>query len=461
MALNTNATTVKNALESFVSDNGGAAMAVTDEYGHTEAADLELGLYLVVETKVPENVTVTCNPFLVSLPMTTIDGSEWNYEITVYPKNATGMPTLEKTVREAVASSGKTEAYTHTATASGKDTAEFQILSKLPTITSEASYLSVYTFTDRYDAGLAQPQNVTIEFYKDDACTEKITTWAADSGNFTPTFSGQTMTITMTEAGLAEINGADTVYGADSIYSGYSDCTMRITYSSVLNSDATAVYGSNGNNNTVKLIWMRSNADHSDYLEDDAHVNSYGVDLTKLFSDGAGDFSKVQFILENDTDGYYIQASGDNGVYYVTGIGVDASTATVFVPSEDGHIVIKGLEDDTYIATEIATADGYTLLKDAIEIVITANRGDACAECGETLVVASAEVNNKAVAMVADGESAGAIVPLTVVNTKGFNLPQTGSYGTWMFTVGGVLAMGAAVFILVKLRRKDEPTENN
>ena len=177
-ALNTNATTVKNALESFVSENGGTAMDVTDEYGHSEAAGLELGLYLVVETKVPENVTVTCNPFLVSLPMTTIDGSEWNYDITVYPKNATGDPTLEKTVREAVASTGKSETYAHTATASGKDTLEYQILSKLPTITSEASYLSCYTFTDRRDAGLAQPQNVTLEFYKDAACTQQAETYS-------------------------------------------------------------------------------------------------------------------------------------------------------------------------------------------------------------------------------------------------------------------------------------------
>ena len=104
-ALAANATTVKNALEAAVKN--GVAMTETDATGHTSASDMEQGLYLVVETCVPENVTSTCNPFFVSLPMTTIDGAAWNYDVTVYPKNQTGNPDLEKTVREAKNSTGK------------------------------------------------------------------------------------------------------------------------------------------------------------------------------------------------------------------------------------------------------------------------------------------------------------------------------------------------------------------
>lgn len=106
IALTANATTVKNALETVVK-NGGVVMTETDATGHAAASDMERGLYLVVETRVPENVTSTCNPFLVSLPMTTIDGAAWNYDVTVYPKNQTGNPDLEKTVREAKNSTGK------------------------------------------------------------------------------------------------------------------------------------------------------------------------------------------------------------------------------------------------------------------------------------------------------------------------------------------------------------------
>lgn len=68
--------------------------------------NLELGLYLVVETKVPEMVTSTCNPFFVCLPMTSSGGS-WIYDVTVYPKNLTGNPTLDKTLRESKDDTGK------------------------------------------------------------------------------------------------------------------------------------------------------------------------------------------------------------------------------------------------------------------------------------------------------------------------------------------------------------------
>ena len=73
--LEANSTTVKTAMENYIAANGGTAMPLTDSYGKTEAHDLELGLYLLVETKVPEMVTSTTDPFLVSVPMTTVNGN--------------------------------------------------------------------------------------------------------------------------------------------------------------------------------------------------------------------------------------------------------------------------------------------------------------------------------------------------------------------------------------------------
>ena len=246
-ALAANATDVKNALETAVK-NGGVVMAETDAAGHTSAENLEQGLYLVVETRVPENVTCTCNPFFVSLPMTTVDGAAWNYDVTVYPKNQTGNPTLEKTVRESMSSTGKntgsvsdiTDGYAHTATASVGDTVEYQIISTLPTITSKSSALTAYTYVDTLSKGIRYHKNdVVIEFFQDAGCTDKITTWDETSGKFTVAYddAANTMTIAMTENGLAEINESGSVY-TNSVQRGYSDCTMRITYAATLTSDA-------------------------------------------------------------------------------------------------------------------------------------------------------------------------------------------------------------------------------
>ncbi|WP_455225707.1 SpaH/EbpB family LPXTG-anchored major pilin [Gemmiger sp.] len=76
----------------------------TKKDGTVTFGDLQLGLYLVVESKKPVTVTKAVEPFLVSVPMTRIgeDGktipNEWLYDIHVYPKNSTskGDVTLKK-----------------------------------------------------------------------------------------------------------------------------------------------------------------------------------------------------------------------------------------------------------------------------------------------------------------------------------------------------------------------------
>mgnify|MGYP004479757653 CR=1 FL=1 len=455
-ALTANATTVKNALEAAVK-NGGVAMPETDATGHTSASDMEHGLYLVVETRVPENVTSTCNPFFVSLPMTTIDGAAWSYDVTVYPKNQTGNPTLEKTVRESKNSTGKNtgsltdikDGYAHTATASVGDVVDYQIISTLPTITSKASALSEYTYVDTMSKGIRYNKNdVVIEFFKDSGCTDKITTWDESSGKFTVAYDDaqNIMTIRMTDTGLAEINEAAIVY-TDSVKRGYSDCTMRITYAATLTADAKM--GDTDNPNGVVLTWRRTNNTYFDTLKDCCHVYTYGIDILKQFSDNGGDLRNVKFRLHNDTDDCYIIAEQKDGVYYAKGFAAKKADATTFVPNSSGHIVVKGLEDDAYSLTEIATDKGYVLLKDAVKIIIKANENGQCEKCGAKLLTASATVNGKDVTMT-DGN---AILPLTVVNNPGFDLPKTGGRGVWMYTVGGVLLLGAAAFIVIRSRK--------
>ncbi len=474
-SLTANATTTKTALEFYMASNGGAAMPETDENGKSTVSGLEQGLYLLVETRVPEDVVDTTDPFLVSLPMTTVDGAEWNYDVTVYPKNETGNPTLEKTVREAKADTGKhngsadniTDGYAHTATASDGDTVEYQIISTLPTITSPATALSTYTFEDQLSKGIRyNTGNVKIEFFKDTDCTELVATWSEADGKFTAECkdydpeTGSNMTISMTESGLKEINSTDTVYDPKtSLLRGYSNLTMRITYACTINSDATVTYGDSGNPNEVELTWRRTNTEYHNTLKDCCHVYTYGIDLTKQFSDGAGDFSKVKFLLKNNTDDYFVQAELDkpSGAYYVTGHTDKESEATSFVPVSGGKTTVKGLEDDSYIITETATDSGYTLLKETVSVEIASTEGQkTCEFCGAALRTAAAKVNGKTVAMQEDNSSVNAIVPLTVTNTRNFTLPKTGGSGTRnLYLFGGIAViagMALAVFVLRKKR---------
>lgn len=70
------------------------------------------------------------------------------------------------------------------------------------------------------------------------------------------------------------------------------------------------------------------------------------------------------------------------------------------------------------------------------------------------LLTASATVDGKKVNMVEENGSKNAEAPLTVVNTRGFELPKTGDNGTMLFTVGGILLMAGAAFVLYTVTRK-------
>ena len=528
-SLSANSTTVKNALETYVKANNGTAMDLTDENGRSVANNLDVGLYLLVETKVPEHVTNTTNPFFLSLPMTNVNGGgdgtngntgsvtdgghEWLYNVTVYPKNETGIVTLEKTVREAAKDTGKKTEYAHYATASAGDTVEYQIVSKLPTITSAATNIAEYTFQDVLARGLTYDANtpVKVEFFKDAACTDLAATWEKTDDKFDVSIvknddGTHTMTIKLTDIGLAEINAVNTSANNSngSLYAGYSNYTMRITYAATLNSDESMVYGDAGNCNEVVLTWRRASENYLDALIDDCHVYTYGINVTKTFSDGADDqdlFDHVLFKAQNKTDGYYVIAAlnEEEGIWYVTGHTEEESAATAMHPvswnGKKGQLVIKGVENDEYVLTEIETANKYTLLKDDISIVISV-ADDANRPCeiyskdtlgvmqndqrftfdgGLDLVLANipqagmahnfltarATVDGNKVTMVADEAdtaSSNAIAPLSVVNTRGFELPQTGENGARMLPIiGGLIvafALIALCFVFVPRREK-------
>ena len=302
----------------------------------------------------------------------------------------------------------------------------------------------------------------------------------------------------MTEDGLKEINTADTVYtAADMVNSGYSDCTLRITYQATVDSDNSVVFGDNGNPNEVVMTWKRTSTDYYDTLVDDAHVYTYGIDLTKLFSDGKGDFSKVEFLIYNETDGYYVKAelNAEEGIYYMVDHVQAEADATHFIPVESegkpGKVIIKGLEDDTYTITEVRTDNGYTLLKGNVEVVISQKETSELCDIYASdilgliqndpryaeiindtgalknipqqhlehhLLTASATVDGNPVNMLSDNGSDNAEAPLTVVNTRGFDLPETGDNGTWIFGAAGVMLMAGALLVVMGSLKKKEQT---
>lgn len=613
-------------------------MPLTDKNGKTEVKNLNLGLYLLVETKVPEQVTSTTNPWFVSLPFTNMTpdeagggtgeagGNYWLYDMTCYPKNQTGNPTLDKSVRNAYSNTnavdkngtinrGDTYAgnkdsnslvvfnddsnnpnnsadtdeaayvanrggYTSDGTTAGKDGAgysydfeyrdtntasagdvlDYILVSKLPTITSKGTFLSEYTFTDILSEGLTYNRDVKIAFYDNptDANANNtknaVTQWnlsepekydqqyaevvvTTDDGNSQWKDGSEQLTVKLTELGLQMLNGEGTNgnniagQGSNKVSNNsYSDMYMVVYYTVTVNSDASLVLGDEGNENDVVLQWERTSNGYYNTLEDRNYIYAYSLDLTKEFSDKQGDMSKVGFKLYNTTDAYYVnatQSAEDPSVWYVTGKTVNKDDATTFVPTEDGRIVVYGLEADEYAMTEITTDNGYTLLEDSINVVITPTDRDVIASVAGTtglsgddldaiiaayhggiynengqlvnvskdeifgnsatrpavqspngrtigktdmyvgeIVPATATVDGISADMkehtYTEGEgtqqktSAHATVVLNVVNNKNFTLPQTGGYGTILFTLAGCAAAVGGVLLITKKSKKKE-----
>lgn len=93
VTIDTYADVNKNELKSSVKAIKQYGETKTNAEGVVKFDNLEIGLYVVMETSKPASVTQAVKPFLVSIPMTrkgdVNKGEEWLYDVVVYPKNST------------------------------------------------------------------------------------------------------------------------------------------------------------------------------------------------------------------------------------------------------------------------------------------------------------------------------------------------------------------------------------
>lgn len=489
-------TATKDKLEAYAANAD--KMALTDATGTTSKKDLALGLYLIVETKVPEDVVYTTDPWFVQLPMTDYEGESWFYDVVCYPKNQTGVPTLDKKVRNnpddgnvttaekgtvADFTKARTEyTYADTVTASEGEKLDYKLVSKLPRITSSTTYLSKYTYIDELSQGITYGKDAVIAFYDslDKASSNvanvadsgAVAVWTKDSGKYTQEYAEgdngtSKMTVAMTADGLNEIN------------KNYSEKYMVVYYTADVKSNNTVVTGDKGNPNDVSLEWRRTSQEYYDVLRDQSIVYTFGIDLQKNFSDNNGDATKVRFVLQNQKDNYFVKATGTNGVYYVTGKSATEAGATQFSPAADGKLLINGIEGDTYSMTETHSDTGYSILKEPITIEINTAKADITATTANITGIqskagtestandsvvkgtalpnkvtvqttaATAKVDGTAATLNADKTTTASVhglVDMEVLNSKGFTLPKTGGNGLYLITILGVVLAGVGIF---------------
>lgn len=418
--------THKNDTIKFVKENADNAnkKSTVKTTGEAKFEGLSLHkLYVFAETdatnavlasdgKTKVNVTKVSVPFLVSLPFTGNDGKPVT-ALKVYPKNSTGEDTIDKKIVEDDGEKAST-------TANIGDTINYKVTYSIPVGKNGLESLVV---TDTMSKGLTFVNNAdNIKVLNGDVVVDKtMYTVNANKDNST---NVTTITITFDSDNYCKKLAPNTTPN------------FTITYKATLNENA--VLGQSGNTNDVFVTYtgdVKRETEHKD-----TKVFTYGIDLLKKGEGTTAGLKDVKFELTDGANEIKVLKSGD-AYYPSNGTGASSTVTT----DEQGKIYIRGLKPGTYQLKETKTNAGYVLLKEPVKIVIT--------EDSTTPGKATASVGNKEVTMNADNGSATAIVPLTVVNSKGFDLPATGGRGIALFTIAGIAIVAAAGSLLFMRKR--------
>lgn len=196
--------------------------------------------------------------------------------------------------------------------------------------------------------------------------------------------------------------------------------------------------------------------------------------MEKTFSDGSASYDGVEFKLyaaDKDTGNQtetVIELVGDDGVYHKKDAVETGTAAEKLVLDDNGKLTITGLDAGTYWLEETNAPDGFTKA-DPIKIELVAATDNESGKVTGVLAGGSGENVTKATMVAADntekpltvtiGTTADTNINISlaqfdVFNQKGFNLPQTGGAGTWMFTVGGIVLIAAAGALFLASRKK-------
>ncbi len=441
----------------------------TGEYTFDE---LDLGVYLVVETTIPDSYAVASQSFLVSIPEWDEESGEWNYDVTASPKDSPVVP--EKKIVE-------DSNLLDEDTAAIGDKVDYQVTSDLPYYgtalpTSWTEPTVLYPTKDKFDTTVAG-----IKYALTDTMSKGLTfnndLAVVIDNNGTPVTLTKDTDYTLSTSTDADNNTVITVDFVWAKINQYQGKQIKFTYSATVNEDA--VVGPNGNKNSVKITYDNDPQVESDDVDtepDETIVYTYGMDLTKTFNGAAADgtdidASGVEFSLSlNGEKLWFITSESGKYIAYsakmtddpdtaddestdpsegakVTIDGVEYTITQQLNPTETGSLVLAGLDVGTYTLVEENSIEGFSKLASDVTLVVSEEKND-----GKITGKVIAKVGNTTLDV--SNDNLGEFL-FTVNNvSKQFNLPLTGGTGILLFTIGGGIVMAAAIIIFAQLRKK-------
>ena len=389
-----------NEAKKIAADLTGQSQTTADGTGETRKGEatfsnLELGYYLVVETKTPSKY-VASKPFFVSIPetVTTADGSTWNYNVSVSPKNQ-GIPDTDKVPDKKTVGVGDEVTYTITGPtvpnydeAYNETTLKYEITDTLSTgltFAKDKADLKVYT-TD-VNSPLVEDRDYTFEY---DSTANKIT-------------------ISLILSKIRDLKGE----------------AIHVKYTVTVNENA--VVGSDGTINKAEVEYTNNPDGTTDGSKKEVKVYSFKIKINKKKDNGSP--------LKGATFGLYRDAACADKIAEATS-------------SDDGVINFgdaSKLAAGTYYLKELQAPSGYSALTSVVKVVISTATPNDNTTYDFKYSMNEGEENNV-------GEDG--VISLDITNNKGFNLPATGGMGTYLFTIGGLVIMAGAALLLIASKKR-------
>lgn len=416
---------------------------------------LESGYWLFVTASVgstKDTDTINGNIDAYTSPIFTIVGGEG---VNVTPKK--DVPNVTKAVKDDNNGSFVTdksknvfEAPNRVADSASDQLVEYQLAGTVASNINTYNEYS-YTFTDEL------PSTMVPELDGNDPVVEvKIGNQVVHPDSYSKEYADGKLVVSFSNLKNAYAKNEDDTKGALINVDGKSK--VYVNYKARL--DPTKVSAGmlgKGQKNTVTLTY--SNNPHAvgtgTTVEHPAYDYTYGIDVTKVGNEEtpkklSGVVFKLQEKNGDTVEDKYIDANG------VKQANAEAAKLTT---NEEGKINVVGLDEGTYVLTEVTPAPGYDNSHGDKGITFTIKRGSLTESNTEVvnpeLTVDDADDQS----LVTSANATNGMVHLTVTDKKGSNLPLTGLNGvtfTWI-AGGAVLCIGVAH--LIRSRKQAEESE--
>lgn len=354
--------------------------------------------------------------------------------VTIAPK--TGVPSLEKKVKETNDTTGDVTGWQDGADYDIGDNVPFKLTATLPAEYGKFEHY-VLTFEDTMSAGLTYTEgsNTYSAYYQNNG---------EDPVSLTVSFTKEGQKLTWKTGDLKAVSAIT------------KDTKVVIEFDAQLNS--SAVIGPAGNENKAGLKYTNNpnwdgNGDSPDGKtpEDKVIVFTYQVDSNKV--DGNNNsLTGAKFELFK-----YVPNGGTETNQKLTDAGVAAAEIKNWKSLGEVDGASKslfswtGVDAGKYMLVETQAPEGYNAAE-PIVFTVTATYDVESATPGFGNLTTD---NDNVVAVQQNGSLTGAVTT-TVKNFMGAELPTTGGMGTTLFyIVGGILVVGAGILLVSKKRMSD------